>query len=146
MVFVGRFLLNRFKNLRVNATITSSTSKNLTHQQCRLHQSSPAKAKTAHSGLQKEVISLYRRLLRTCRVKDAEIQAGSCSSNVSIPFLQSFNDSDTSIFAMRLKFRKECMEVSKRDHARIEHGIRQGEKYIKMMNMSGVRGISSSRK
>ena len=155
MNFAERLFLNRSISLRVKATASSSKSNPLCHHQYRQHQSSPVRAKSVHSGLQKEVISLYRRLLRTCRVKDLETQAGTGSSsdtsrmnknNITIPFLESLNHSSTSIFAMRQKFRKQCMEMSKRDHARIEHGIRQGEKYIKMMKMSGVRGISSSRK
>mmetsp|Transcript_13223 Transcript_13223/g.20048 ORF Transcript_13223/g.20048 Transcript_13223/m.20048 type:complete len:170 (+) Transcript_13223:137-646(+) len=100
------------------------------------------------SGLQKQVISLYRKLLRTCYSKDkgtnAVANAGTGAANIN-PFIQSLMDSSTSTFAMREKFRTQAIEVNKRDYSRIEHHIRQGEKYIKMLNMGGVTGISSSR-
>ena len=97
------------------------------------------RSQQTHSGLQKEVISLYRKLLRTCRAKDAENQLNKS------PFIQSLRDPSTSSFSIRERFRKQAMEVSGRDHVRIEHHIRQGEKYIKMMNTHGVKSISSSR-
>ena len=88
-------------------------------------------SKPNHSGLQKQVIELYRKLLRTSYGKDA-----------SIPFVICLTDESTSTFAVRQKFRRQSEEISKRDHARIEHHIRQGEKYIKIMNMGSVKGFS----
>lgn len=58
--------------------------------------------------------------------------------------MQSLTDPTSSTCTLRQKFRAQSEQVSKRDHARIEHHIRQGEKYIKMMNMGGVVGMSSS--
>lgn len=95
--------------------------------------------KESRSGLQKQVISLYRQLLRTCRAKDSATQ------NDINPFMHSLKDSSTSTFAIRKKFRNQAMEVRKRDIDRIEHHIRQGEKYMKMLKMGGVMGISSSK-
>ncbi len=91
------------------------------------------------SGLQKQVLSLYRKLLRTCIHKDKGIQTD------AEPFIRLLMDSSTSTFAMRDKFRKQAIEVNRRDYSRIEHHIRQGEKYIKILNMGGVTGFSSSR-
>jgi hypothetical protein len=42
------------------------------------------------------------------------------------------------------KFREKAMALNKRDVARIEHSIRQGEKYIKILKMNGVKGMKST--
>lgn len=98
--------------------------------------SQSTKADKPLSGLQKEVISLYRRLLRVSHKKD--LTTAECKDS---SFIIALNKSSTSSHAMKEKFRKQAAAVSRRDHARIEHHIRQGEKYIKMMQMGGVKGI-----
>jgi hypothetical protein len=104
--------------------------------------------KPSHSGLQKEVMSLYRNLLRTCHAKDNNIvqteSSTTKSKTIPIPFIQSLTDPSSSTFNMKQKFRKQSEEVSARDHARIEHHIRNGNKYIKMMKMGNVVGMMSS--
>ena len=97
------------------------------------------KAARPLSGLQKEVLSLYRRLLRVSFQKDSTTATFNDSSFIGV-----LKDSSTSSYAMREKFRTQASAVSKRDHARIEHHIRQGEKYIKMLQMGGVKGIGKS--
>lgn len=91
------------------------------------------------SGLQKQVISLYRRLLRVSHDKDRATAKYEDSA-----FIQALHDSSSSSFAMKEKFRNQSGKLTKRDHARIEHHIRQGEKYIKMLRMGGVKGIGVS--
>lgn len=97
--------------------------------------------KALHSGLQKEVIALYRKILRTCHAKDKSTKGAP-----DTPFLQSLSgtSTETTLSAMRTKFRKHSGELSSRDHLRIEHHIRQGKKYIKMLNMEGIVSMKSS--
>ncbi|GMI38135.1 hypothetical protein TeGR_g8591 [Tetraparma gracilis] len=71
------------------------------------------------SGLQKDVISLYRLVLRTARTKDA------------VPYAKS-------------RFRAEAGEVARMDFKRIEHGLRQGHKYVKLMGMPGVKLVQGT--
>jgi hypothetical protein len=73
----------------------------------------PGRPRESRSGLQKQVISLYRQLLRTCRAKDTATQ------NDTNPFLYSLKDSSTSTYAIRKKFRTQAVEVRKRDIDRL---------------------------
>jgi hypothetical protein len=85
------------------------------------------------SGLQKQVLSLYRKLLRNAYAKDCKNEINSIA--------KAFSDVNSSTFALREKFRKKATSVSKRDIERIEHNIRVGEKYVKQLNMKGVVGF-----
>lgn len=84
------------------------------------------------SGLQKQVLALYRKLLRASNQKDPE------------PLIYSLKDSDSVTFAVKTKFREKAMQLNKRDVVRIEYNIRQGEKYVKTLQMNGVRGMKST--
>ncbi|EKU20503.1 lyr family of fe s cluster biogenesis protein [Nannochloropsis gaditana CCMP526] len=77
------------------------------------------------SGLQKEVLSLYRRVLRAARVKDAgKIDGGTYT-------------------LARTRFREDATSVSRMDFQKIEFLIRQGHKQLKYLNMPSVlRGAS----
>eukprot|EP00558_Chaetoceros_sp_UNC1202_P013777 CAMPEP_0197236868 /NCGR_PEP_ID=MMETSP1429-20130617/3853_1 /TAXON_ID=49237 /ORGANISM="Chaetoceros sp., Strain UNC1202" /LENGTH=164 /DNA_ID=CAMNT_0042695749 /DNA_START=30 /DNA_END=524 /DNA_ORIENTATION=+ len=85
------------------------------------------------SGLQKQVLALYRNLLRTSQQKDEQRS-----------FLQLLEDKTSTTFSIKNKFRTKASSMSKRDLDRIEYNIRQGEKYIKMLQMSGVTSIKMS--
>ncbi|EJK75088.1 hypothetical protein THAOC_03195 [Thalassiosira oceanica] len=87
------------------------------------------------SGLQKDVLALYRSILRQASVIDRQRQCkGETSSFVQLIS----NDSETSISHAREKFRKEAMSVRRSDFKRIEYKIRKGEKQLKLMKMPGV--------
>ncbi|EJK72606.1 hypothetical protein THAOC_05844 [Thalassiosira oceanica] len=75
------------------------------------------------SGLQKDVLALYRSILRQASVIDRQRQ---CKGETS------------SFVHAREKFRKEAMSVRRSDFKRIEYKIRKGEKQLKLMKMPGV--------
>mmetsp|Transcript_8 Transcript_8/g.13 ORF Transcript_8/g.13 Transcript_8/m.13 type:complete len:94 (-) Transcript_8:8-289(-) len=66
------------------------------------------------SGLQRDVLSLYRSLLRTSNMKG------------SLPYT-------------RAKFRQEAKSIKRSDFKMIEHKLRWGHKQLKIMNMEGTR-------
>ena len=108
----------------------------------------------AHSGLQLQVIALYRKLLRTSVGKERVLQEGCYNAtrghgdmtvNGSSFFLKLLGDGRSSTFNVSHQFRKEAESVSKRDIDRIEYGIRRGEKYVKLLKMGGVKGFQLSK-
>ena len=110
----------------------------------------------AHSGLQLQVIALYRKLLRTSMGKERILQEGSFvdpnatrGEGDGMPTKSSFfvkilHERSSSTYNISHKFRKEAESVSKRDIDRIEYGIRRGEKYVKLLEMGGVKGFHLS--
>lgn len=75
---------------------------------------------SARSGLQLDVLKLYRMLLRTARAKDP----------VSPHHFVSF---------VRQEFRKSAASAKRTDIKRIEHLLRQGIKQKKVIEMPGFR-------
>ena len=69
-----------------------------------------------HSGLQKQVLSLYRRALRTARTKP---------------------DAATSLETVRSAFR-EHQGVDRKDFRLIEFLLRKGERKVKLLSSPGV--------
>jgi hypothetical protein len=82
----------------------------------------------SHSGLQKQVLSLYRQLLRTCRAKDVSTQ-----TSVD-PFMHALKDSSTSICAIRAKFRKQAGDVRRMDIDRLVYFVDRGSIVISCLN------------
>jgi succinate dehydrogenase assembly factor 1 len=74
------------------------------------------------SGLQKDVLKLYRELLRTARKKDPTFLL---AATVSI------------------EFRKRSSTVTRKEVNRIEHMIRAGHKQHKLMQMQGFTTIQN---
>ena len=118
------------------------------------------------SGLQQEVLSLYRRILREAMKKDrqgqqrnSEFSSSSPNTNslgvsVSIeknPFsflsLRGAGDhhktTTTTAFAVR-EFRKQALSVNRSDFKTIEYMIRKGDKQIKLLRMPGVTLVSGA--
>jgi hypothetical protein len=100
------------------------------------------------SGIQKEVLALYRTLLREATKKDRAANTNS-SSNTTTDFKQlSFtrllfaenNNASTSISTAhaRNEFRRQALKGSRKDFNGIEHKIRHGYKQIKLLQMPGV--------
>ena len=81
-----------------------------------------AKAGVEHSGLQMQVLSLYRSILRAASTKDAPGERASY---------------DTA----REQFREHAASVKRMEFQRIEYLIRKGHKYLKTLQMPGVDGI-----
>jgi len=91
-----------------------------------------------HSGLQKEVLSLYRRVLREAVKLDR-----STSTDYLLPSLLS-SPKTTSSYAAS-EFRKQAASVRRSDFQKIEYMIRKGGKQIKLMRMPGVKFVAGSK-
>ena len=74
-----------------------------------------------HSGLQKDVLSLYRRLLRTASVSGTHEHVSE-------------------------EFRKQASRLRRNEFQKIEYGLRKGEKQLKLLKMSGVSHVVASNK
>ena len=90
------------------------------------------------SGLQKDVLSLYRSLLRVAVQKDRASSATASSS----PFTTLLAETGTTSHA-REEFRRQCAEVKRSDFRTIEYLVRKGRKHVKLLQMPGVKGTSS---
>ena len=73
-----------------------------------------------HSGLQGDVLQLYRHILRTARGKD-----------------------DATYFFARERFRGSAASVKRSDFKKIEFLLRQGHKRLKLLSMPGMRSAGS---
>jgi len=100
------------------------------------------------SGLQKDVLALYRKILRETAAKDrvsasTELAASTVGSPTAESQNLSFNhllvsSGKTSTAHARDKFRKEAKQVRRSDFKTIEYQIRKGEKQLKLLQMPGV--------
>lgn len=103
------------------------------------------------SGLQKDVLSLYRSLLRVAVQKDrASSATASSSPDQHIPFTTLLAETTkngrtrtTTTSHARADFRRQCAEVKRSDFRTIEYLIRKGRKHVKLLQMPGVKGTSS---
>mmetsp|Transcript_11227 Transcript_11227/g.28427 ORF Transcript_11227/g.28427 Transcript_11227/m.28427 type:complete len:97 (-) Transcript_11227:589-879(-) len=93
----------------------------------------------AKSGLQKEVLALYRTLLREACKKDRSMLA----ETPSRAFGLLLDETTTSTAHVRSDFRKQASKVSRKDFRTIEHKIRHGYKQIKLLQMPGVQTFRS---
>ncbi|CAM9574823.1 unnamed protein product [Choristocarpus tenellus] len=71
------------------------------------------------SGVQMEVVHLYRKVLRAARAK------GNGMRNGTVEFAKK-------------EFREQAYSVSRTDFQTIEHMLRYGYKKVKLLNMPGV--------
>ena len=104
----------------------------------------------AKSGIQKEVLALYRTLLREASKKDRMPAATpgltrttaetSSSSEVETPFFSLLFDESAkySTSHVRYEFRRQASQVNRKDFRAIEYKIRHGYKQIKLLKMPGV--------
>jgi hypothetical protein len=124
------------------------------------------------SGLQQDVLSLYRRILREAMKKDRQGQPRSTRSSIRISdgkvkssdravdedpmsflSLRGTGDKDSSVQQQRkstttayavAEFRKQALSVSRSEFKTIEYMIRKGEKQIKLLRMPGVTLVSGT--
>ena len=99
------------------------------------------------SGLQKEVLSLYRKILREAARKDraaASVASGGPSftdllkgGGGSVEARSSISK-PTSISYAASEFRKQASTAKRSDFKKIEYMIRKGEKQLKLLQMPGV--------
>merc|ERR1711990_1250832 len=83
----------------------------------------PTRPKKGHSGLQKQVLKLYRDILTAAREKSPEGRASIVTET-------------------RAKF-KANMSIPKREFGKIEHLLRMGGKQLKTVQMKGFDGINA---
>lgn len=107
-----------------------------------------------HSGMQKNVFSLYRKILREAAKKDRtttnNLQGNGNHHHVSFESLLNKNHaitgnktSTTTSFAAA-EFRRQALEVKRSDFQKIEYLIRKGEKQIKLLQMPGVKIVGGT--
>jgi len=99
----------------------------------------------AKSGIQKEVLALYRTLLREASKKDRLAAATTATSSSPATQIEAsfysllLDESDSSSTNhVRYEFRRQASKVSRKDFRGIEHKIRHGYKQIKLLQMPGV--------
>mmetsp|Transcript_27104 Transcript_27104/g.42556 ORF Transcript_27104/g.42556 Transcript_27104/m.42556 type:complete len:101 (-) Transcript_27104:233-535(-) len=86
------------------------------------------------SGLQKDVLALYRSILRETIRKDRKPAV-----DIHLPLNQLFSSSSKSSTSFaRDKFREEASLVKRSDFKTIEYKIRKGQKQLKLLQMPGV--------
>ena len=121
------------------------------------------------SGLQKDVLSLYRKVLRETLDKDRRNALGGAShanhdtvdndaARPTLPSVASLllktrhahavttlgEDAQTSTSFAAAEFRRQAASVARNDYKRIEYMIRKGEKQIKLLRMPGVKLVQGS--
>ena len=101
-------------------------------------------ATTKRSGLQKQVFALYRKLLRTSNAKDNDTATTPLQVQDQPSILKYLSDPESTTFATQKQFRNKASQLKRRDVDRIEYNIRQGEKYLTLLQMSGVTSIRRS--
>ena len=109
------------------------------------------------SGLQREVLGLYRSLLREAIKKD-KLQQGTSKNSNSISSVGVSGvgivrplfggggggggaSTSTTVSYVRSEFRRQCNQVERNDYKRIEYQIRQGYKQVKVLQMPGVKMV-----
>ena len=95
---------------------------------------------TRLSGIQKDVLSLYRKILRGAVRKDRSTLASEKEQSfVSLRF----NKSSTTSYAAA-EFRKQAATAKRSNFKQIEYMIRKGEKQLKLMQMPGVKVVGGT--
>lgn len=88
------------------------------------------------SGLQKDVLALYRSILREAIRKDRK-QLPAVDNHLPLNQLFSSSSNSSTSFA-RGKFREEASLVKRSDFKTIEYKIRKGQKQLNLLKMPGV--------
>ena len=95
-----------------------------------------------HSGLQKQVLALYRKILRVAVDKDRAVLAAAGSSTTHQRlFVAARRDATSSTAYACREFRRQAHQVQRNDFKRIEYMMRKGEKHLKLLRMPGVQTI-----
>lgn len=93
------------------------------------------------SGIQKEVLSLYRRVLREAIKKDrGETEDAGANETDFLSLLDRRSGSTTTSYASS-EFRRQAAATQRSDFKKIEYMIRKGDKQIKLLRMPGVKVV-----
>jgi Complex 1 protein (LYR family) len=90
------------------------------------------------SGLQKQVHSLYRRLLKEAVKKDQR------ANNADMRLVELLQIPGTTSSYAKAEFRQQAKSVKRSDFGKIEYMIRKGEKHLKLLQMPGVDLVSGT--
>lgn len=101
------------------------------------------------SGLQKDVLSLYREILREALKKEksnlaTSASASASSSSTKNSFLDLMSKPENTVSYARSEFRKQAYSVKRSDFRTIEYSVRKGKKHIKLLQMPGVKVVGGS--
>jgi len=107
------------------------------------------------SGLQKDVISLYREILREAYKKEKElapthITSSSTSTSRQLSplpqnsFTYLLSAPESTVSYARSEFRREAHSIQRSDFRTIEYSLRKGKKHIQLLKMPGVKVFSGS--
>ncbi|TYZ57705.1 hypothetical protein PybrP1_009248 [[Pythium] brassicae (nom. inval.)] len=92
-----------------------------------------ASSAATRSGLQKQVLTLYRRALQAARRKDAELAASAPPTTPLDPSTANPTNSNATLAFVRERFRDDAGSVRRMDFNVIEHLLRKGERDLKML-------------
>lgn len=103
------------------------------------------------SGLQKDVLSLYRNILRVATMKDKELKTNPLATtaltapSTHIPyFLSVLTHPESTVSYARQEFRRQAESIKRSDFRTVEYSIRKGKKHLKLMSMPGVKVVAGS--
>jgi len=97
------------------------------------------------SGLQKDVLSLYRTVLREAVKKDREAVEEGAARLPMTALLNPDTSGGTTTSYAREEFRRQAGAVKRSDFKGIEYRIRKGQKQVKLLKMPGVKVVSGTR-
>lgn len=95
-----------------------------------------------HSGLQRDVLALYRKILRVAAEKDRSALGAASNADKNFFVTARCDENSSTAYACR-EFRRQATQVKRNDFKRIEYMIRKGEKHLKLLNMPGVKTVGS---
>lgn len=116
-------------------------------QQRRIYNIQPMAPTARLSGLQRDVLALYRCILREAIRKDRTKLVSSSSAELESTHFamnQLLTLSTSSTSYARDKFREESSMVRRSDFKTIEYKIRKGKKQLELLKMPGVSLVSGA--
>jgi hypothetical protein len=99
------------------------------------------------SGLQKDVLSLYRTIIREAIRKDREVveeELASLSATALLNSRDSAGNAGTTTCYAREEFRRQAAAVKRSDFKGIEYRLRKGYKQVKLLKMPGVKVVGGA--
>ena len=97
------------------------------------------------SGLQRDVLALYRSVLRKAHQKDISTSSTSTNNPSFHPsFTSSLHDPRSTTHYAKEEFRRRAATVKKSDFRTIEYMVRRGKKDVKLLQMPGVKVVSGT--
>lgn len=92
------------------------------------------------SGIQKQVLALYRSTLREAAKKDRMAH----SSETESTFVSLLQQGTSTTSYAKAEFRKQTQQVKRSDFRKIEYMMRKGEKQLKVLKMPGTRVVTGA--